>query len=58
MIIVNLPGFGYLSSLFLAISIDGIERFARLKQLASYLGVKTPYISVRQVRLRINSSVV
>ena len=39
MLIMSLPGFGYLSSLFLAISIDGIERFAGPKQLVSYLGV-------------------
>ena len=38
-IIMSLPGFGYLSSLFLAISIDGIERFAGPKQLVSYLGL-------------------
>ena len=39
MIIMSLPGFDYFSSLFLAISIDGIERFAGPKQLVSYLGV-------------------
>ena len=39
MIIMSLPGFDYVNSLFLAIYIDGIERFAGPKQLVSYLGV-------------------
>ena len=39
LIIMSLPGFDYISSLMIAISIDGIERFAGPKQLASHLGV-------------------